>query len=84
MDDKELEKKIKELQKMLYVRSRWNYIACGISGICALFFAMVGNLPMGLLQLFFAWWNWNLAEAKYETELHPPKEDSEQDSEDAE
>jgi hypothetical protein len=83
------EEHAKRLAKLLRVNSRWNYIACGASGFMALFFAMAGNLMFGILQLFFCWWNWNLAEDKRQEEIadaieeskNPPKEQTPEDAE---
>ena len=68
-DEETPEERAAKLVKKLRIGSRWNYVAAGVSGFMAVLFAIGGNLPFGLLQLFFCYWNWNVAEDKRKEEL---------------
>ena len=44
------------------ITSKWSYIVCGINVAFAFIGALVHNLPLMLLGVFFGFWNWNVAE----------------------
>jgi len=58
------------------LNSRWSYVVCGVNIAFAFIGALLHNLPLLLIGVFFGFWNWTVAETNRRIEDESIKSES--------